>query len=89
MFILGWSNTSFNTERKTPTSYSTREPWYDRQVIITDEKVDELIIAAQKESDDTKRTGTLQGASGSSPANIPVVPVILLKKYDNVGVRAS
>ena len=58
MFILGWSNTSFDADGSTY-QYSTLRTMVQpvNRAFLTDEKVDELIIAAQEESDDTKRMG--------------------------------
>ena len=56
MFILGWSNTSFDADGSTyQLFYSENHGATGNRAFLTDEKVDELIIAAQKESDDTKR----------------------------------
>ena len=58
MFILGWSNTSFDADGSTyQLFYSENHGATGNRAFLTDEKVDELIIAAQEESDDTKRMG--------------------------------
>ena len=51
MFILGWSNTSFDADGSTyQLFYSENHGATGNRAFLTDEKVDELIIAAQEEA---------------------------------------
>ena len=88
MFILGWSNTSFDADGSTyQLFYSENHGATGNRAFLTDEKVDELIIAAQKESDDTKRMGLYKELQDRLHEISPWCP--LYYKYDNVGVRAD
>ena len=88
MFILGWSNTSFDPDGSTyQLFYSENHGATGNRAFLTDEKVDELIIAAQKESDDTKRMGLYKELQDRLHEISPWCP--LYYKYDNVGVRAD
>ena len=88
MFILGWSNTSFDADGSTyQLFYSENHGTTGNRAFLTDEKVDELIIAAQKESDDTKRMGLYKELQDRLHEISPWCP--LYYKYDNVGVRAD
>ena len=76
------------TQTEVPTSYSTpNHGATGNRAFLTDEKVDELIIAAQKESDDTKRMGLYKELQDRLHEISPWCP--LYYKYDNVGVRAD
>ena len=88
MFILGWSNTSFDADGSTyQLFYSENHGATGNRAFLTDEKVDELIIAAQEESDDTKRMGLYKELQDRLHEISPWCP--LYYKYDNVGVRAD
>ena len=88
MFILGWSNTSFDADGSTyQLFYSENHGTTGNRAFLTDEKVDELIIAAQKESDDTKRMELYKELQDRLHEISPWCP--LYYKYDNVGVRAD
>ena len=88
MFILGWSNTSFDADGSTyQLFYSENHGATGNRAFLTDEKVDELIIAAQKESDDTKRMELYKELQDRLHEISPWCP--LYYKYDNVGVRAD
>lgn len=88
MFILGWSNTSFDADGSTyQLFYSENHGATGNRAFLTDEKVDELIIAAQKENDDTKRMELYKELQDRLHEISPWCP--LYYKYDNVGVRAD
>ena len=82
------NNTSFDADGSTyQLFYSENHGATGNRAFLTDEKVDELIIAAQKESDDTKRMGLYKELQDRLHEISPWCP--LYYKYDNVGVRAD
>ena len=88
MFILGWSNTSFDADGSTyQLFYSGNHGTTGNRAFLTDEKVDELIIAAQEESDETERMSLYKELQERLHEVSPWCP--LYYKYDNVGVRAD
>ena len=88
MFLLGWSNSSFDADGSTyQLFYSGNHGATGNRAFLTDDKVDELIINAQKESDDTKRMEFYKELQVYLHEISPWCP--LYYKNDNVGVRAD
>ena len=88
MFLLGWSNSSFDADGSTyQLFYSGNHGATGNRAFLTDDKVDELIINAQKESDDTKRMELYKELQVYLHEISPWCP--LYYKNDNVGVRAD
>lgn len=88
MFLLGWSNSSFDADGSTyQLFYSGNHGATGNRAFLTDDKVDELIIDAQKESDDTKRMEFYKELQVYLHEISPWCP--LYYKNDNVGVRAD
>ena len=88
MFLLGWSNSSFDADGSTyQLFYSGNHGATGNRAFLTDDKVDELIINAQKESDDTKRMGLYKEIQDRLHEISPWCP--LYYKENNVGVRAD
>ena len=88
MFLLGWSNSSFDADGSTyQLFYSGNHGATGNRAFLTDDKVDELIINAQKESDDSKRMEFYKELQVYLHEISPWCP--LYYKNDNVGVRAD
>ena len=88
MFLLGWSNGSFDADGSTYQLFHTdnfgasgNRAWLD------DEEVDGLIEAAQKELDNEKRMELYKELQFKLQELCPWVP--LYYKDDNVGIRAD
>lgn len=87
MFILGWSNSSFDADGSTYQLFHSENCGPTNRAWLQDEKVDELIEAAQKELDETKRMEYYKELQFELKELCPWVP--LYYKYDMVGVRAD
>lgn len=88
MFILGWSNGSFDADSSTyQLFHSSNHGATGNRAFLTDEKVDELITAGAMEMDDSKRNEIYKELQTHLKELAPWVP--LYYRNDNVGIRAD
>ena len=88
MFILGWSNSSFDADSSTyQLFHSSNHGATGNRAFLTDEKVDELITAGAMEMDDSKRNEIYKELQTHLKELAPWVP--LYYRNDNVGIRAD
>ena len=88
MFILGWSNSSFDADGSTyQLFHSSNHGATGNRAWLTDEKVDQLIEEAQKEMDESKRMELYKELQFRLEELAPWVP--LYYRDDNVGIRAD
>ena len=88
MFILGWSNSSFDADSSTyQLFHSSNHGATGNRAWLTDEKVDQLIEEAQKEMDESKRMELYKELQFRLEELAPWVP--LYYKENNVGIRAD
>lgn len=87
MFILGWSNGSFDADGSTYQLFHSAECGPTNRAWLQDEEVDSLIEAAQKELDNDKRNEYYKELQFKLKELCPWVP--LYYKNDNVGIRAD
>lgn len=88
MFILGWSNSSFDADSSTyQLFHSSNHGATGNRAWLTDEKVDQLIEEAAREMDQDKRMELYKELQFRLKELAPWVP--LYYRDDNVGVRAD
>ena len=88
MFLLGWSNTSFDPDGSTyQLFYSGNHGATGNRAFFSNDKVDELILSAQRESEESKRMELYKELQFVLHDESPWCP--LYYKNDNVGVRAD
>lgn len=88
MFILGWSNSSFDADSSTyQLFHSSNHGSTGNRAFLTDEKVDALIEEGARETDDAKRNEIYKELQAVLKEVAPWAP--LYYKDDNVGIRAD
>ena len=88
MFLLGWSNTSFDPDGSTyQLFYSGNHGATGNRAFFSNDKVDELILSAQRESEESKRMELYKELQFVLHEESPWCP--LYYKENNVGVRAD
>ncbi len=88
MFILGWSNSSFDADSSTyQLFHSSNHGATGNRAFLTDDKVDEMITAAAMEMDNDKRNEIYKELQTHLKELAPWVP--LYYRNDNVGIRAD
>lgn len=88
MFLLGWSNTSFDPDGSTyQLFYSGNHGATGNRAFFSNDKVDELILSAQRESEESKRMELYKELQFVLHDESPWCP--LYYKENNVGVRAD
>ncbi len=88
MFLLGWSNTSFDPDGSTyQLFYSGNHGATGNRAFFSNDKVDELILSAQRESEESKRMELYKELQFVLQDESPWCP--LYYKENNVGVRAD
>lgn len=88
MFLLGWSNSSFDADSSTyQLFHSSNHGATGNRAFLTDATVDQLIEEAAREMDDTKRNELYKELQTTLKDLAPWVP--LYYRNDNVGVRAD
>ncbi len=88
MFILGWSNSSFDADSSTyQLFHSSNHGATGNRAFMTDEKVDQLISDAAQETDNAKRMELYKELQFYLHDFSPWCP--LYYRDDNVGVRAD
>lgn len=88
MFLLGWSNTSFDPDGSTyQLFYSGNHGATGNRAFFSKDKVDELILSAQRESEESKRMELYKELQFVLHDESPWCP--LYYKENNVGVRAD
>lgn len=88
MFLLGWSNSSFDADSSTyQLFHSSNHGATGNRAFLTDATIDELIEEAAKEMDDSKRNELYKEIQTTLKDLAPWVP--LYYRDDNVGIRAD
>lgn len=88
MFILGWSNSSFDADSSTyQLFHSANHGTTGNRAFLTDATVDSLIEEGAREMDDSKRQEIYEELQAVLKDVSPWVP--LYYKNDNVGIRAD
>lgn len=88
MFLLGWSNSSFDADSSTyQLFHSSNHGATGNRAWLSDDEVDRLIEEAARENDDAKRMALYEELQIKLEELAPWVP--LYYRDDNVGIRAD